>query len=96
MSCSNDCTSDPGWNPGSDPSSNPGSKFRNEARQLVTLTTVQEGMRLPDSRAETPKQLAASKSIVTARVDSIIHTAEYIYGIRQKICRGASETSSLT
>ena len=24
MSCSKDCSSDPGWNPGSDPSSDPG------------------------------------------------------------------------
>jgi len=67
-----------------------------QVRRLVTLTTVQEGLGLPDLRAEAPQQLAASKSITTACVDSIIHIAEYIYGIKQKIYRGALEASLLT
>ena len=33
---------------------------------------VQGGLGLPDLRAEVPQQLAASKLIITARVDSII------------------------
>ena len=43
----------------------------NEVRLLVTLTTAQGGLGMPDLRAEAPQQLAASKSITTARVDSI-------------------------
>ena len=42
-----------------------------EVRRLVTLTTTQGGLGVPDLRAEAPQQLAASKSITTAHVDSI-------------------------
>ena len=43
----------------------------NEVRLLVTLTTAQWGLGMPDLRAEAPQQFAASKSITTAHVDSI-------------------------
>ena len=43
----------------------------NEVRLLVTLTTAQGGLGMPDLRAEAPQQLAAWKTITTARVDSI-------------------------
>ena len=41
-----------------------------EVRLFVTLTTAQGGLDIPDLRAEAPQQFAASKSIITARVDS--------------------------
>ncbi|CAH3155905.1 unnamed protein product [Pocillopora meandrina] len=43
----------------------------NKVRLLVTLTTAQRGLSMPDLRAEAPQHFAASKSITTAHVDSI-------------------------
>ena len=43
----------------------------NEVRLIVTLTTAQRGLSMPDLRAEAPQHFAASKSITTAHVDSI-------------------------
>ena len=43
----------------------------NEVRLLVTLTTAQGGLDIPDLRAEVPQQFAAPRSIISARVDSI-------------------------
>ena len=49
----------------------------NEVRRLVTLTTAQGGLGVPDLRAEAPQQLAASKSITTGHVDSIISQSTF-------------------
>ena len=47
-------------------------------RLLVTLTTAQGGLSMPDLRAEAPQQFAASKSITTARVDSITSQSTFM------------------
>ena len=50
----------------------------NEKRRLVTLTTARGGLGMPDLRAEAPQQLAASKSITTAHVDSIMSQSTFM------------------
>ena len=50
----------------------------NEVRRLVTLTTAQGGLGMPDLTADAPQQFAASKSITTAHVDSITSQSTFM------------------
>ena len=49
----------------------------NEVRLLVSLTTAQRGLGMPDLKAEAPQHFAASKSITTAHVDSITSQTKF-------------------
>ena len=49
-----------------------------EVRRLVTLTTMARGLGMPDLRAGAPQQLAASKSITTAHVDSVTSQSTFM------------------
>ena len=50
----------------------------NEVRLLVTLTTAEGGLGMPDLRAEARQQFAASKSITTAHIDSITSQSTFM------------------
>ena len=50
----------------------------NEVRLLVTLTTAQGGLGMPDLRAEVPQQFAGSKSITTAHIDSFTSQSTFM------------------
>ena len=49
-----------------------------EVRQLVTLTTAQGGLGMPDLRSDAPQQFAASTSITAAHVGSIIAQSTFM------------------
>mgnify|MGYP001795062331 CR=1 FL=1 len=52
--------------------------FPSELRQLVTLTTAQGGMGIPDLKLEAPQQFVASVSITTAHVHSITSQSTFM------------------
>lgn len=53
----------------------------NEVRQLVTLTTAQGGLGIPDLKSEVPQQFAAS-TVNNNGPRGFHHSAKYLHGDR--------------